>query len=568
MGKLSLSSFLTFLIIVCLVEFCLLYPIKAQGAGTSVSGIIVTDTTWTQAGSPYTLIGNVLVNTGATLTIQPGTAVNLAGYYLMVNGTLQAIGNSDNPVTFNYQQNTYSSSGMGLIFTPYCNGWNSTSSTGCILQNAVVNSPLTISNSVEVTRDSINNGINVQSQISELQTGTPVISNSNIKGGITVGNALGSAIIVGNTISGGGISFGSMNAPNVTVTGNTISNCSVGINVGCWGTAMTSTVQLIIKNLIFNNSQGIVLADWEGGSQPTIENNTITNNTVGICVSYPWGDNKPILDAAICGNNIGGNSKYDFQNQQPTTVDAAYNWWGTTDTKIISQSIYDYYDDFNIGVVTYTPFLTSPNPDAPTSTPISSTSPTPTPAGTTNSTATPTPTLTAVSNGTSQSSTTGQNSILQATTDKGEVVNLPISGNITASQIHNVIIATNQSASTTIVSFSVRGPSGNIGFSNITIPKVDIPYGKVPAIYIDDQLAQNQGYTQDANNYYVWYTTHFSAHQVSIIFRRAANSTPKQNQSQVNWPDVGYGVGLGFAIAATMLVALMLMTRSRKSQDH
>jgi hypothetical protein len=37
-------------------------------------------------------------------------------------------------------------------------------------------------------------------------------------------------------------------------------------------------------------------------------------------------------------------------------------------------------------------------------------------------------------------------------------------------------------------------------------------------VYIDNQTAPNQDYTQDADNYYVWYTTKFSTHQVSIVF--------------------------------------------------
>jgi hypothetical protein len=60
------------------------------------------------------------------------------------------------------------------------------------------------------------------------------------------------------------------------------------------------------------------------------------------------------------------------------------------------------------------------------------------------------------------------------------------------------------------VSFTVTGESGTTGFSNITIPISAVPYGTTPTIYIDGQQASNQGYTQDSNNYYVWYTT--SAH--------------------------------------------------------
>jgi hypothetical protein len=48
-------------------------------------------------------------------------------------------------------------------------------------------------------------------------------------------------------------------------------------------------------------------------------------------------------------------------------VDASSNWWGTTDLLAINQSIYDFKRDFNLGVVTFTPILESPNPAAPTS---------------------------------------------------------------------------------------------------------------------------------------------------------------------------------------------------------
>jgi hypothetical protein len=48
--------------------------------------------------------------------------------------------------------------------------------------------------------------------------------------------------------------------------------------------------------------------------------------------------------------------------------------------------------------------------------------------------------------------------------------------------------------------------------------KTAIHYGTSLVILIDDQQALNQGYTQDANNFYVWYTTHFSTHQVKVNF--------------------------------------------------
>ena len=71
----------------------------------------------------------------------------------------------------------------------------------------------------------------------------------------------------------------------------------------------------------------------------------------------------------------------------------------------------------------------------------------------------------------------------------GSTVDLAINGNITSSQISNVTISTNQSAATTIVSFTVTGQNGNTGFSNITIPINAVPYGTTPTIYVDGQPA-------------------------------------------------------------------------------
>ncbi len=107
---------------------------------------------------------------------------------------------------------------------------------------------------------------------------------------------------------------------------------------------------------------------------------------------------------------------------------------------------------------------------------------------------------------------------MTAKVGSGTTVELGISGNVTSSQMTNVTIATNQTVKTTIVSFTITGENGTSGFSNITIPKGSVPYGTTPTIYIDGQPAQNQGFTQDANNFYVWYTTHFSTHKVTIQF--------------------------------------------------
>ena len=107
---------------------------------------------------------------------------------------------------------------------------------------------------------------------------------------------------------------------------------------------------------------------------------------------------------------------------------------------------------------------------------------------------------------------------MKAKMDNGAIVDLSISGNVTSSQMSNIMISTNQSNISTTVSFTVTGESGTTGSSRITIPKTAILYGTKPLVFIDGQEATSQSYTQDSENFYVWYTTQFSMHQIRIQF--------------------------------------------------
>jgi hypothetical protein len=93
-----------------------------------------------------------------------------------------------------------------------------------------------------------------------------------------------------------------------------------------------------------------------------------------------------------------------------------------------------------------------------------------------------------------------------------------MTGNITRTQISNVTITTNPSSTSTTVAFTITGENGTNGFSNVTLPKTAILKGTIPVLFVDGQQSPSQNYTQDSNNFYVWFTTHFSAHQITIRF--------------------------------------------------
>ena len=70
-------------------------------AQTNVSGVISANTSWTKAGSPYVVTGNILVNSGVLLTINPGVEIRFdAGKYLKIEGEISAVGLADDSILF------------------------------------------------------------------------------------------------------------------------------------------------------------------------------------------------------------------------------------------------------------------------------------------------------------------------------------------------------------------------------------------------------------------------------------------------------------------------------------
>ena len=358
-------------------------PLGLAQSGTNENGIITSDTTWTKGNSLYNLQGPVAVNPGVILKIEPGVNINLNNYYIVVNGTLSAVGNPTTNIIFN---------GGIIYFNPSSTSWDEQKSSGCIIENSVINSGIQIglyalaSASPKISHNTINGSIlcNQGSPIIEnnvimnrvgpaaidVGRGSPLIMNNVIMGSNYESDigilSEGDSIIQNNTLlgqqKGTGISISGIG--NASVFDNNISGFQVGINTASFG--------LVQKNYIFNNYIGIETRV----TFTDIQNNTITGNTRGIFAYY---------GPTIIYNNILNSTEANFYSFDSDNVTAIYNWWGTTDQQAISQTIHDNKNDFNLGIVNFVPFLTAPNPQAPTaptSTPTPSTSQTPSPSPT------------------------------------------------------------------------------------------------------------------------------------------------------------------------------------------
>ena len=210
-------------------------------------------------------------------------------------------------------------------------------------------------------------------------------------------------------------------------------------------------------------------------------NNTITNYAGTPSLTYSAGTINPTIMGPFV-NGIGTTQ---------VTVTAA-----NSNAKITAT------DDSSTGISNS--FTVSP---APTTSPGQTTSPTAKPSPNPSTTPSPTPSPTIPPSETS----------IPATTESGTTVYIAIQGNITNSQITDATITTDNSATTTI-SFKLTGEDGTFGYCNMTIPKTAVPYGATPTLFIDGIKATNQGFTQDTNNFYVWYTTEFSIHEMKIQF--------------------------------------------------
>jgi len=394
--KSLISIFIIALMVSSMALFGTVNFSKAQ-TGTNVNGIITSNTTWTQAGSPYTFTGPVSIDNSVTLTIQAGVTVNIGSYYLQVNGTLYAQGSQTNHIYINTN-----SSGFSIIFTPLSSSWNEQTATGCIIQNAVLNqtsgSETGLIDIENVSPKIDNNAINYFSNYPETNiikiSGSPIISNNNITMpgavyGISISS--GSPIISNNTIYGtqNGGSWGIFSSGNSYIFGNVISGCNYGIE-----SANSAT---ITRNMLYNNTNEYGTDGYaikvSGSGNSLIENNTIINSPDGI---YIYNAPDDTLSVNITNNNIYGNG-YNIYCSSSSNINATYNWWGTTNSQAIEQTIYDFKNDFNSGNVTFVPFLTTPNseaPASPTSSPTTSpTSSNPTATPTATSSPSPTPTV-------------------------------------------------------------------------------------------------------------------------------------------------------------------------------
>ena len=269
---------------------------------------------------------NTTINSGASVTIIPGTNVtSSSGFSLINNGTLSAVGVSSNRITFDFvskQNNNGIKVNSGATANIYysnilnaINGIYFNSGTGiadhCTITNCTYGIYVT-SATPTIQYCSINNnqyGIRIFNSYSQSWTANNIAHNSitgNIAYGVYLNNS--SPTLSYNSVSSNYLGSAFWTSSNPILNHNNFSS-NTNYGVSCYGSASPS-------------------AYYNPGYSFGGYNNIISNGNRGIVVtgtSHPyWGS--PSLSSGGY-NSVYNNTGYEIDNSAPN-FDACNNWWG------------------------------------------------------------------------------------------------------------------------------------------------------------------------------------------------------------------------------------------------
>lgn len=242
----------------------------------------------------YKVIGDIFVNNGDSLIIQPGVTVKFMDYYsFTISGKLIAEGTENDSILF--------TSGKA---TPFPDDWNQikldiSSDSNSIISYAKIKYAyigiLCDNSSPTISNNTINN--NHHAGIYPQNFSSPTISHNTISNnnnsGIYCMDSCSPTISNNNISNNNSYGIVCQNSSSATISDNTI------INNRYPGISCLSSSPTVNNNNINNNSNGVYCSS--SYSSPTINNNTISNNEFnGIsCQNY----SSPI----ISNNNISSN---------------------------------------------------------------------------------------------------------------------------------------------------------------------------------------------------------------------------------------------------------------------
>jgi len=267
---------------------------------TNISGGTVNGT-WTLSGSPYQIQGNIQINNGTTLIIEPGVDIIFQGYYkLNVQGKLLAVGNSTDSITFTSADTITGWQGIKFINTPdigiseisYC---EITFAKGSTYGGAIYfeNYSAVVVSHCRIAKCSAGNG----GAIGCWTWSDPVIRNNLFEYNSTGGDGgaiwcmgsysmqISNNIFINNTANSGGGIYCYVSSPHIS--NNIIANNTAALGGGIC--ANNNSSPALINNTIVNNS-----AENGGGLYSSLTSFPIVHNTI------IWGNSASLNGQQVC----------------------------------------------------------------------------------------------------------------------------------------------------------------------------------------------------------------------------------------------------------------------------
>jgi len=393
----------------CLSLITIVFTINATQVSGNQSG------TWLAANNPYEVVGDVVVPTGTTLTVQPGVIVQAMGnYQITAQGNIIAIGTVQDSIYFVSGQSVPTALWKGIRLEntsvqsqfSYCRidlgdyGINSINSpvsiTYCHFKNnkrGIQAYGIGSTNPAQVLIGSNLIELSVQNGILIVQNSNTTVTNNAITRNGTSASYYG-AIQLSNQSAGGSNSpliaynhihhnykqgiiawdIVSANAINPEVHHNLVENNLTGIYFRhASGYLHHNTVR---NNFIpgdMNSGAGFMISG--STAQPYLEDNIVTGNYTGF---YLTENANPILgDLAIyhawaqggnqISNNIDANNVmhsiycYNYTNSN-ITIKAENNFWDYNTAPQIAGTIEDHNDNTALPTIDFTPWQNNPIP--------------------------------------------------------------------------------------------------------------------------------------------------------------------------------------------------------------
>ena len=369
---------------------------------TEVPPVVDQDTTWTAAGSPYTVANTTSVAEGVTLIVEPGVTVELAAEVdLFVFGEILAAGTAEEPVVFTGKPDGETSERWGSVVfeessTPAVFAAVDDYQSGSLLEHCVFEyatralrmggaSPYV--NQCEFRFNLVSDGADYTGGAAMVirQGSAPRIRDCHFHDNEAGDPYFGGALYIHDaspviqdclfednvSAYGGAISAELMYTPMVgnRFFANTSSSeggavSLVSCSLGFYGNEVTDNASW------WADGGGVhVCVDCSPHSAPMMMDNTITGNVAhysgagGVGAAYI---------RAFAHNNVHDNLLVDepsdfgwfnAHEEDPPWVrnpTIASNWWGTTDLDAIAAAVFDGHDDPLYGVVDYGPILDGP----------------------------------------------------------------------------------------------------------------------------------------------------------------------------------------------------------------